>query len=200
MTVSKLLRGRCALALVALCIATLPTAKAGGGLLGLDHPVALDDKGIWARRNQVLLLDALLAGEVGAGLWEGGETRFGHTIWQSIDATLVSGAAAQALKFTFTRERPNQTNNPDRWFTGHGNASFPSGEVTVASSIVTPLILSTAPIIRLYMHWRHCRFMTPLPASKSMGIGSRMSLPASCSVAQRATSCTSGRARRSSSV
>lgn len=138
---SKLFRARCALAVVALCMAATQTAEAGAGLLGLDHPVALDDRGIWARRNQVLLIEAMLVGEAGAGLWEGAETRFGHTIWQSIDATLVSGAAAQVLKFTFSRERPNQTNNPDRWFTGHGNASFPSGEVTVTSSIVTPLIL-----------------------------------------------------------
>ena len=141
MTALKSGRWQTALALIVLCIGMEPPARAGGGLLGLDHPVTLDDKGIWARKNQVLLLDAMLIGEAGAGLWEGGETRFGRTIWQSIDATLVSGIAAQALKLTFSRERPNETNDPDKWFAGHGHASFPSGEVTVTSSIVTPLIL-----------------------------------------------------------
>jgi acid phosphatase family membrane protein YuiD len=133
-------RGR-VLLLIASCVAKLSLVHAGDGLLGLDRPVALDDKGIWARKNQTLLLDALIVGEAGLGLWEGGETRLGHTTWQSIDATVVSGIAAQILKLTFSRERPSQTNNPDRWFTGHGNASFPSGEVTVTSAIVTPLLL-----------------------------------------------------------
>jgi undecaprenyl-diphosphatase len=118
-----------------------PAAQASGGLLGLDHVVALDDKGIWARKYQVWLLDSMVVGEIGAGLWEGGESRFGYTLWQSIDATVVGGAVTEILKVSLSRQRPSTTNNPNEWFKGHGNQSFPSGDVTVVSAIVTPLIL-----------------------------------------------------------
>ena len=103
--------------------------------------MTLDDKGIWARKYQLWLLDSMLAAEVGAGLWQGGDTRLGHTVWQSIDATVVGGAVTEILKVSFSRQRPSQTNDPNEWFKGHGAESFPSGEVTVVSAIVTPLVL-----------------------------------------------------------
>ena len=116
-------------------------AQAGSGLLGLDHVVPLDDHGIWARRNQTALIDLLVVGAVGAAVWEGGETRFGRTLWQSIDATVAGFTVSEALKYTLSRARPNQTDNPNKWFQGGGDQSFPSGEVTATSAIVTPLIL-----------------------------------------------------------
>ena len=116
-------------------------ARSGGGLLGLDHLVPLDDHGIWARNNQLLLLDAMLLGEAGVALWEGNDSRLGHTMWQSIDATMVGGVAAQGMKMAFSRSRPNQSPDPDLWFQGSGHNSFPSGEVTVISAIVTPILL-----------------------------------------------------------
>jgi membrane-associated phospholipid phosphatase len=115
--------------------------RAGGGILGLDHVVPYDDGGIWARRNQTFLIGAMMAGEAGAALWQGGESRFGRTMWNSIDATLIGGASAQALKFAFSRARPSQTNDPNLWFQGSGHESFPSGEVTVISAIVAPIML-----------------------------------------------------------
>jgi len=128
------------LALAAILLAA-PPLRAGGGLLGLDHYVSKDDRGIWARRNQLLLIDAMLAGESVVALWQGGDTRLGRTLWRSIDATVVGGVAAEGLKLAFTRARPSETTDPDRWFQGGGHASFPSGEVTVVSAIVTPLVL-----------------------------------------------------------
>jgi undecaprenyl-diphosphatase len=101
-----------------------------------------DDSGIWARSNQQALLGAMLVAEVSGALWEGGETRLGRTLWQSIDATLVSGLSSEALKRVFSRKRPIDSSDPNEWFTGHGNQSFPSGEVTVTSAIVTPLVLT----------------------------------------------------------
>jgi len=118
-----------------------PSAQAGGGLFGLDHVVPLDDHGIWARRNQLLLLDGMLATEAGIALWRGGDDRLGHTAWQSIDATFVGGVASEVLKRTFTRARPNETSDPNQWFQGGGHSSFPSGEATITSAIVTPFIL-----------------------------------------------------------
>jgi len=127
--------------LLAACFAAASPARAGSGLLGLDHYVTLDDKGIWARRNQLLLLDALLVGEAGVALYEGGDTRLGHTMWQSIDATVVGGVASEVLKRTFTRARPNETGDPNQWFQGASHSSFPSGEATITSAVVTPIML-----------------------------------------------------------
>jgi len=127
----------------ALCVAlvTSNAARAGGGLLGLDHLVPLDDKGIWARKNQLLLLDVMLAGEAGVALWEGGDTRLGRTAWRSIDATVVGGVASEVMKYAFSRARPSESPSPDQWFQGSGHQSFPSGEATITSAIVTPLVL-----------------------------------------------------------
>lgn len=125
-----------------MALLTVPTwCQAGGGLLGIDHLVPLDDHGIWARNNQKLLIEAMLVGEAAGALWEGGDTRLGRTLWKSIDATLIGGGTAEVMKLAFSRSRPNQTSDPNQWFQGGGHESFPSGEVTVTSAIVTPLVL-----------------------------------------------------------
>jgi len=128
-----------AVLLVGLCKA--PDARAGGGPLGIDYRLGYQNSGIWARSNQNALIAVLLAGEVGGALWEGGEDRFGRTLWQSVDASVIGGISSTALKYVFSRERPTTTSDPNRWFKGHGNQSFPSGEVTLTSAVVTPLVL-----------------------------------------------------------
>ena len=76
------------------------------------------------------------------GAAEGGETRLGRTFWQSIDASASAGIVSEVAKRAFSRVRPIDSNgNPDLWFKGNGNESFPSGEVTLVSSIVTPFVL-----------------------------------------------------------
>ena len=127
------------LALLTLVVSTAATA--GGGPLGIDHRVTYDDSGIWARNVQLKLEYGLLLAETGIALWEGGESRLGHTAWQSIDATVVNTVAVEVLKKGFSRERPNKTADPGRWFAGGGNASFPSGEASLAATVVTPFIL-----------------------------------------------------------
>jgi hypothetical protein len=64
----------------------------------------------------------------------------GHTRWQTIDASVISGVGATAMKYAFSRARPYQSNNPNAWFNGSGYQSFPSGEVTLQASFVTPFI------------------------------------------------------------
>lgn len=119
---------------------SISTASAAGGPLGIDYRLHYDNSGIWKRSNQFIVLYGMM-GTVGVGaLWEGGESRLGRTFWQSVDATVASGLASVTLKYAFSRERPSQTSDPDRWFTGHGQ-SFPSGEVTVTSAMVTPFVL-----------------------------------------------------------
>ena|SRR5579863_3770103 len=125
-----------------LLLARIPASLADGGPFGIDHEWTYDNSGIWKRNYQEFLEYGLVAGEVGWGLWEGGETRLGHTVWQSIDASAASGIVALGMKYAFSRVRPNASNNdPNLWFQGHGNQSFPSGEVTSVSSIVTPFVL-----------------------------------------------------------
>jgi hypothetical protein len=125
-----------------LLVARVPACLAAGGPFGIDHEWTYDNSGIWKRNNQEILEYGLIAGEVGGALWEGGETRLGRTLWQSVDASAASGIVALAMKYAFSRVRPIESNNdPNLWFKGHGNQSFPSGEVTEVSAIVTPLVL-----------------------------------------------------------
>src|SRR5579862_7253295 len=132
--------------LLSIMLTRVPGCLAGDGLFGIDSELSYDNKGIWKRNYQQLLEYGLIAGEVGVGVWEGGETRFGHTVWQSIDASAASGLLALGLKYAFSRVRPGASNgDPNLWFKGHGNQSFPSGEVTEVSSIVTPFVLEYGP-------------------------------------------------------
>ena len=113
------------------------TVQAGG----IDHRVTYDNSGIWNHSVELAVMDTMIVGEIGCGLWEGGETLLGKTCWQAIDSSAVSAVFAQAGKFIFTRSRPSQTDNPNLWFQGKNSQSFPSGEVTAVTSIVTPFIL-----------------------------------------------------------
>jgi undecaprenyl-diphosphatase len=108
---------------------------------GFDHEWALDDHGIWSRKVQVGLEFGVIATELAGGLWLGNDDEFGHTFWQSIDSTAISAVGAALLKRGFSRARPNQGNDPNRWFRGSCCESFPSGEVTLQASFVTPFIV-----------------------------------------------------------
>jgi len=108
---------------------------------GIDHRIAYDNSGIWNHNVELAVMDTMIVGEIGCGVWEGGQSLPGKTCWQAIDSSAVSAVFAQASKFIFTRSRPSQTDNPSLWFQGSGNYSFPSGEVTAVTSIVTPFIL-----------------------------------------------------------
>jgi len=129
---------------VVLLVLTSSCADSDGGLLGIDHKLSLDQNGIWARRYQAGLQYGVIAVEVGGALWFGNDSELGHTFWQTIDASVISGIAADALKRGFSRARPAQVNNPDKWFQGGCCESFPSGEVTLQASFVTPLIVNYA--------------------------------------------------------
>ena len=119
-------------------------AQAGGGLLGIDHELAFDQRGIWARRDQLALAYGVVGIEVVGALWLGNDDALGHTLWQAIDASVGSGLGSAGLKLAFGRARPSAGLGPDQWFRGRGNQSFPSGEVTLQASFVTPLIINHA--------------------------------------------------------
>ncbi len=125
-----------------LLLAAAPPCFAGGGPFGIDHEWSYDNRGIWARSNQLVLEYGMVAFEAGGALWEGGDTRFGRTLWQSIDSSAASSLVALGLKYATSRVRPiDSGGDPNQWFKGHGNQSFPSGEVTLVASGITPIVL-----------------------------------------------------------
>ena len=117
------------------------SAGAASGPFGIDHTVNFDDSGIWKRRNQIVLQDATALIVVAGALWEGDDTRFGHTLWQSVDAMALGVATSTVMKRAFGRTRPAESDDPNRWFRGRGNNSFPSGEVMEITTAVTPIVL-----------------------------------------------------------
>ncbi|HET9032905.1 MAG TPA: phosphatase PAP2 family protein [Dokdonella sp.] len=111
-----------------------------GGSFGIDHRVAYDNSGIWKRSYQKDLAYGAGLTMLGGALFVDSETRFGRTFDQSLDAMIFTAAATTAGKFVFSRQRPKQTDDPNRFFSGRGNQSFPSGEVGQFTAIVTPFI------------------------------------------------------------
>lgn len=127
-----------------LILAASPCAFAAGGPLGIDHRLHYDNSGIWKRSNQnVLLYGTILT--VGAGaLALGDSDELGDTTWRTVDAIVATSLTTTVMKHAFRRERPRDTDNPNRWFkSGHAD-SFPSGEVAFMSAAVTPFIATYA--------------------------------------------------------
>ena len=116
------------------------TLASSPALAGFDHELPLDQNGIWARRYQTGLENGVIVLELAGSLWFGNDNELGHTFWQTIDASAISGIGAVVMKRSFGRARPYQGNDPNAWFKGSGYQSFPSGEVTLQASFVTPFI------------------------------------------------------------
>ena len=72
---------------------------------GIDREVEFDDSGIWNRSNQLILERSTIVLTLGAALWEGSDTRFGKTMWQSVDAMIIGAATSETMKVVFSRPR-----------------------------------------------------------------------------------------------
>lgn len=165
-------------------IGQLGSACAAGGPLGIDHLVPYDNSGIWKRSYQKDLATGTALTVVGGALWLGDNDKLGDTFWRSLDSMALASASAQVLKFTFSRERPSQTSDPNQFFTGHGNQSFPSGEVAEITGAVTPFMfayghdhpavyaLALLPVydmvarVKVHGHWQ-----SDVLASAALGVG-----------------------------
>jgi len=123
-----------------LCLASPLAARADGGPFGIDHLVAYDDSGIWSRNVQKDLSYGAALTVLGGTLWTRDDTRLGRTFDQSLDAMVLGTGSDEVLKFAFSRARPHDGGDPNDFFQGHGNGSFPSGEVAELSAAVTPFI------------------------------------------------------------
>jgi membrane-associated phospholipid phosphatase len=111
---------------------------------GFDHRVAVDDNGIWSSGAQDFVRYGAIATVIGGALWYGGDEKLGHTFWESLDSMVFSGVTAEVAKRAFGRRRPSETPDPNDWFNGSCCRSFPSGEVTLQASVVTPFIVNYA--------------------------------------------------------
>ena len=122
-----------------LFICAVLVITSGNALAGLDHEIAYDNSGIWNRNVQLAIEYSAIAVGVGGALWLGNDSELGHTFWQTVDAEAISAVAAQGMKYAFGRQRPSSGKGPNAWF--QGGQSFPSGEVTLQASFVTPFIV-----------------------------------------------------------
>lgn len=107
----------------------------------IDCPERLDTGGIWALARSPQFPEALIGITAAGALWTGDASRAGRTLWRSLDALVVAGVTTGALKLTFQRARPRQSDDPNDWFAGPGHQSFPSGDVSTTAALVTPLLL-----------------------------------------------------------
>nr|WP_254067886.1 phosphatase PAP2 family protein [Burkholderia sp. L27(2015)] len=102
--------------------------------------MSYDNSGIWKRSNQEILVYGTILTVSAGALAFGDQDKLGDTFWRSVDAMAISSAGAEVMKYTFQRERPSQTNNPNEFFKGVHAQSFPSGEVTAIAAAVTPFM------------------------------------------------------------
>lgn len=131
--------------LLACLVVAMPcSAIAGGGPLGIDHRVSLDERGIWARNDQNAVRNLSTIVAVGGALWEGNDTRLGRTFWKASESMVLADISAEALKRVFRRPRPTELNDPNKWFGSSSYHSFPSGEVAHITAVVTPFIVEYA--------------------------------------------------------
>ncbi|MGA9341174.1 MAG: phosphatase PAP2 family protein [Rhodanobacteraceae bacterium] len=115
-------------------------SHAAGGSFGIDHLITYDNGEIWKRTYQKDLIAGAAIFVAGGCAAESDDSKFGDTFWRSFDSMTISAATTGLLKFTFSRERPSQTSDPQRFFTGHGNQRFPGAEVAAIAGAVKPFL------------------------------------------------------------
>jgi len=103
----------------------------------LDKKVKKDESGFWGAHYDIPKISMVTVLTMAA--YEGTDSRFGKTTWQSLDAGLVSQIITEATKKATGRLRPRNTDSPSDW--GEGGKSFFSGHVSGMTALVTPYIL-----------------------------------------------------------
>jgi undecaprenyl-diphosphatase len=127
---------------LAICALATPCVAHAGGPFGIDYRVHYDNSGIWKRSIQKDVEYATIIGALGGALALGDHDKLGDTFWRSVDALAVTAATTEAMKYTFQRERPSDTNDPNKFFRGSKYQSFPSGEVASVAAAVTPFMVN----------------------------------------------------------
>jgi membrane-associated phospholipid phosphatase len=127
------------LALIASSPATLAAGSCGWS--HVDHRINYDDSGPWNPAVYRNLMFGLEAANLAGAVWQGADTRIGRSMWQVVDAELISSVASEIGKHVFARSRPAQEDDPCAWFQGGSHRSFPSGEAAAAAALVTPYLI-----------------------------------------------------------
>ena len=96
--------------------------------------------GPWALFTTPYFPLAMTTLTAGSAMWEGADSRFGLTLWQSLDSAVIAGISTSVLKYSFQRARPTESANPNDWFSGSNHQSFPSGDVSNTAALVSPFI------------------------------------------------------------
>ncbi len=122
---------------------------------GIDHEIALDQSGIWARKYQTGLEFAVIATEIGGSLWLGNDDELGHTLWQTVDSTAISSIAAEALKFTFSQQ----------------------SESMVQRAMLRQLSERRGDAAGQFRHAFHCKLCARLSVDMVVGIAARLRRP-----------------------
>lgn len=102
--------------------------------------IARDDSGIWSRGNQQALSYGTGAAVIAGSIFIDSDSRLGRSFDQSMDAMVMTVMTTTALKYVFSRERPNEGDGSGDFFASGNHTSFPSGEVAQISAVVTPFI------------------------------------------------------------
>ncbi|HKT41300.1 MAG TPA: phosphatase PAP2 family protein, partial [Rhodanobacteraceae bacterium] len=71
---------------IGLCTMAPLQAALADGPFGIDHRIAYDNSGIWARSNQKALMGATILTVVGGSLALGDQDKLGDTFWRSLDS------------------------------------------------------------------------------------------------------------------
>jgi len=103
----------------------------------LDKKVKKDDSGFWGAHYYIPKASAVAI--LGMAFYEGTESRFGKTTWQSLDAGIMSQLVTEVVKQSAGRNRPRDAETSLEW--GEGGKSFFSGHVSGMTAVVTPYIL-----------------------------------------------------------
>jgi len=106
----------------------------------LDKKYDYDDNPFWESHYDV---PKYMGGLVVAGaIIEGSDSRFGKTLFKSIDSFIISSIIVQGIKRATGRVRPRSAKSSSEWFNYEStNLSFPSGHVSSVTSMVVPIIL-----------------------------------------------------------
>jgi len=103
----------------------------------LDKKVKKDESGFWGAHYNIPKIFTIAT--IATAAYEGTGSRFGKTVWQSIDSGLMSQIITDVTKKATGRLRPREAESPSDW--GKGGKSFFSGHVSGMTALVTPYIL-----------------------------------------------------------
>ena len=110
---------------VALLLIGMSSSACAGGI---DHVVTYDDSGIWSRSNQQALSYGAGAAVIAGSIFADSDSRLGRTFDRSMDAMVMTAMTTTAMKYAFSRERPDEVMGPETFLPAAGTRAFPAAK------------------------------------------------------------------------